>query len=64
MKNKSRKSVTRRFKITAGGKVTRRVAFGRHIRRTKSKRQLRRYKQTVQVKGRIARRVKRLMAMA
>lgn len=63
-KQKTRKSVTRRFKITAGGKLLRRRAFGRHLRKTKSAAQKRRYSQNQEVTGRIARRYKRLMAKA
>jgi len=63
-KNKTRKSVVKRFKITATGKVMRRVSFGRHLRTTKSKRQLRRYAKSILVLGPIARRVKRLMDRA
>jgi len=40
------------------------VSFGRHLRRNKSKAQKRNYKVAVEVTGRIARRVKRLMALA
>jgi large subunit ribosomal protein L35 len=61
-KQKSRKSAVKRFKITKTGKVLRRVSFGRHLRRNKSKKQLRSYKKTRIVKGKMARRVKRLMA--
>jgi large subunit ribosomal protein L35 len=63
-KAKSRKSITRRFKISGTGKVMRGVSFGRHLRRNKSKAQKRNYKVAVEVTGRIARRVKRLMALA
>ena len=64
MKQKTNKSATRRFKISATGKVQRRVAFGRHLRRKKSARQLRRFRNPKVVTGRIARRVKRLIALA
>lgn len=64
MKAKSRKSISRRFKVTATGKIMRGKSFGRHLRRNKSKAQKRSYKVAVEVKGRIARRVKRLMAIA
>ncbi len=64
MKAKSRKSISRRFKVTGSGKITRRVAFGRHLRRNKSRTQTRKYKKSVLVTGKIARRVKRLMAIA
>jgi len=64
VKAKSHKSATRRFKITSTGKVMRRVAFGRHLRRKKSASQLRRYRNNVVVTGKIARRVKRLIAIS
>jgi large subunit ribosomal protein L35 len=64
VKAKSHKSATRRFKITSTGKVMRRVAFGRHLRRKKSAAQLRRYRKNVVVAGKIARRVKRLIAIS
>jgi large subunit ribosomal protein L35 len=63
-KAKTRKSASRRFKITGTGKVMRRVSFGRHLRRKKSAGQLRGYKVNKQVTGKLARRVKRLMALA
>jgi len=63
-KAKSKKSVTRRFKVSATGKIIRRQAFGRHLRRTKSGSQSRRQRQNRVVTGRIARRVRRLMAQA
>jgi large subunit ribosomal protein L35 len=63
-KQKSHKSAVKRFRITKNGKVLRRVSFGRHLRRKKSASQLRRYKKNRLVTGKIARRVKRLMARA
>jgi ribosomal protein L35 len=63
-KAKSHKSISRRFKLSATGKVLRRISFGRHLRRNKSRAQIRHFKQTRVVSGRIARRVKRLMAKA
>jgi len=63
-KQKTRKSASKRFKITKTGKVLRRVGFARHLRRNKSAKQLRSYKKTRVVKGKIARRIKRLMAVA
>lgn len=64
MKAKTRKSAARRIKISATGKVLRRVSFGRHLRRKKSASQQRRYRQTRLVTGKIARRIKRLLAIA
>jgi large subunit ribosomal protein L35 len=64
MKAKSRKSVTRRFKITGTGKVLRRMSFGRHLRHSKSRKQIRKYRQKKVISGPIARRIKRMMAKA
>ena len=63
-KAKSHKSAMRRFKITSTGKVMRRVAFGRHLRRKKSASQLRRDRKNVIVTGKIARRIKRRSALS
>ncbi|KKU56080.1 50S ribosomal protein L35 [Candidatus Amesbacteria bacterium RIFCSPHIGHO2_02_FULL_48_21] len=64
MKQKTRKSAVRRFKITGSGKILRRVSFGRHLKRNKSASQKRGYRRHLVVTGKIARRVKRLMAIA
>jgi len=63
-KQKTRKSALKRFKFTPTGKVLRRSSFGRHLRRNKSKKQLRKFKTLSLVTGRIARRIKRLAARA
>ena len=63
-KQKTRKSAARRFKITGSGKILRRVAFGRHLKRKKSSAQSRRYGKPVQVTGKIGRRIRRLLALA
>lgn len=63
-KAKTRKSALKRFKITGSGKIMRRVGFGRHLLRKKTANQKRRYGKKVEVVGKIARRVKRLMARA
>ena len=65
MKQKTRKSVAKRIKISGSGKVLRRLAFGRHLRASKSERQKRRYKHQQQItNARVARRIKRLLAIA
>jgi len=66
MKNKKRKlkirkSVARRFVITKTGKVLRQSSFGGHLKRKKSKKQLRRLKQVKKVEGRWATKVKKLL---
>lgn len=63
-KQKTNKSAAKRFKITASGKVMRRVAFGRHLRRKKSAAQRRQFRGNQEVSGPLARRVKRLIAIA
>ncbi len=65
MKQKTRKSVSKRFKLTNTGKLMRRMSGGRHIRRTKSSKQKRNYRKLHELTNkRIARRVKRLIAVA
>ena len=63
-KQKTNKSASKRFKITASGKVMRRVAFGRHLRRKKSAAQRRNFRSNHEVTGPLSRRVKRLIAIA
>jgi len=63
-KTKTKKAAVRRFKITASGKVIRRKGYGRHLRRSKSASQKRAYKREYEVTGKMARRVKRLIAIA
>jgi ribosomal protein L35 len=58
---KIRKSVSNRFEITKNGKVLRATSFHRHLRRKKSKKQLRRLKKKHQVYGKFANKVKRLL---
>ena len=60
-KIKTRRSVATRFRVTKTGKVLRRVQTMRHLRRRKSKKQLRRYKVPLEVKGKLARKIKRML---
>ncbi len=64
IKQKTRKGVSKRFKITATGKVLRRIQNSRHIRRRKSKKAIRNYRIPVQVKGAWARKIKRMLGLA
>ena len=59
-----RKSVSNRFEITKTGKVLRSSSFNRHLRRKKSKKQLRRLKGKQPVLGRFALKVKKLLGKA
>lgn len=56
-----RKSVSNRFEVTKNGKVLRQSSFNRHLRRKKSKKQLRRLKGKQPVLGRFALKVKRML---
>jgi len=60
-KHRVKKSVSNRFTVTKNGKVLRQSAFNRHLRRKKSKKQLRRLKGKKLVTGRLATRVKKLL---
>ena len=59
-----RKSVSNRFEVTKTGKVLRSSSFNRHLRRKKSKKQLRRLKGKQPVLGRFALKVKKLLGKA
>lgn len=60
-KLKTRKIVTKRFKITASGKIIRRAQNMRHLRRRKSKRQIRAYKVPKVITGKLAKKIKRML---
>ncbi len=60
-KKKIPKSVANRFRITKTGKVLRQSSFKRHLRRKKSKKQIRRLKSVKRVKGKLARKIKKLL---
>lgn len=61
VKHKTRKIVAKRFKITSAGKVLRRTPTMRHLRRKKSKSQIRKYKKYVEVKGVMAKKIKAML---
>ncbi|MGI5840804.1 MAG: large ribosomal subunit protein bL35 [Patescibacteria group bacterium] len=61
---KIRKSVSNRFEVTKTGKVLRMSSFNRHLRRKKSKKQLRRLKGKQLVTGKFAVKVKKLLGQA
>lgn len=64
IKQKTRKGVVKRFKITATGKVLRRSQNMRHLRRKKSKKAIRAYRKPVEVTGKWARKIKRMLGLA
>jgi ribosomal protein L35 len=59
-----RKSVSNRFEVTKNGKVLRMSSFNRHLRRKKSKKQLRRLKGKQPVLGKFATKVKKILGRA
>lgn len=63
-KQKTRKIVAKRFKITATGKVMRRRQNSRHLRVNKSKKAIRKYRVPVEVKGKWAKKIKRMLGVA
>jgi ribosomal protein L35 len=60
-KRKIKKSVSNRFEVTKNGKVLRMSSFNRHLRRKKSKKQLRRLKGKQVVPNTLAIKVKKLL---
>jgi len=63
-KQKARKGVVARFKITGTGKVLRRAQNRRHLLRKKSKRAIRSSKVPKQVVGKFAKKIKQMMGIA
>lgn len=63
MKRKSKKSLLKRIKVTATGKLVRRTQNMRHIRRHKSKAQLRRMKSVKFLTKGTGRRIKKILGL-
>ncbi len=61
-KQKTRKSIAKRFKVTKGGKVVHRSHNLRHLRSTKSKARIRRLKTPKVLFSTIAKKVKKLLS--
>ena len=62
-KQKTRKSVTRRFRVTKTGKVMRRRSFARHLNEKKSSSRKRSLKKVVQTKKSYAKRIKKALGV-
>lgn len=62
-KQKTRKSVAKRFKVTRTGKVIHRAQGMRHLRRRKSKRQIRSYRTPRVLTGRFAKKIKQMLGV-
>lgn len=63
-KQKTRKGVMKRFKVTGTGKILRRTQNMRHIRRNKSKKAIRAYRKPIEVTGKWARKIKVMLGLA
>lgn len=60
-KQKTKKSVSKRFRVTKNGKVLHRSSFARHLRSSKSGAQKRRQAQGKQLTTRVAKKIKKLI---
>ena len=60
-KQKTKKTVNKKFKVTKKGKILRRTIGMRHLKASKSKRQSRRQKQTKYVTGQKAKKLKKIL---
>ncbi|MDH5533823.1 MAG: 50S ribosomal protein L35 [Candidatus Pacebacteria bacterium] len=63
-KQKTRSGVAKRFKITSTGKVLRRTQNMRHLRSNKSKKAKRAYRIPIEVTGKWAKKIKRMLGLA
>lgn len=61
VKHKTRKIVAKRFKVTATGKILRRTPNMRHLRRKKSKKAIRNYRQYTPVTATQAKKIKAML---
>ena len=64
IKVKTRKGVARRFHLTATGKIMRRIQNRRHLRKNKSKKAIRNYRIPVEVTGRCAMKIRKMLGLA
>jgi len=62
-KVKTRKSITKRFKVTGKGKLVRRRAFGRHLKAGKSSKRLRNLGRPKTMKGVYAKKLSKAMGL-
>lgn len=63
IKQKTRKGVAARFKITGTGKVLRRSQNMRHLRRKKSKGSIRASRKPIEVTGGFAKKIKQMLGL-
>jgi large subunit ribosomal protein L35 len=60
-KQKTRKSITRRFRVTKTGKVLRRQGFARHLSVKKSRAKKRRLRRTIETKKTYAKKIRKVL---
>jgi large subunit ribosomal protein L35 len=63
MKNKTKKSAVKRFKVTKSGKLLHRSHYLRHLRSKKSKRNVRDLKMMKQVSGKFEKKIKKMLGV-
>ena len=63
-KQKVRKSISKRFKVSKTGKVIHRAQGMRHLRRNKSKKRIRGYNVPRVLTGRLAKKIKQMLGLA
>lgn len=63
IKHKTPKALARRIKVSKKGKLIRRHSFARHLRRKKNKGAIRNLKQTVTIKGPLAKKIKQVLGI-
>lgn len=64
IKVKTKKGVSRRFHVTGAGKIMRRIQNRRHLRNNKSKKAIRNYRIPVEVTGRFAAKIRKMLGLA
>lgn len=60
-KQKTRKSVVKRFRVTKNGKVLRGQSFRGHLRTKKSSKRKRRLKGEIEIKGQYAKKIRKIL---
>lgn len=63
VKQKTRKSASKRFKLTKTGKLLHRSQYLRHMRSKKTKKRIRRLKQLKNVIGKMNKKIKRMIGV-
>lgn len=60
-KQKTKKLLTKRFRVTKKGKVLRRQAFRRHLKASKTKKRLRNLKKVIRLEGHMAKKIRKVL---